>query len=99
MLTGTVRTNYNLDFVTLTITDEKGNVVLDHPQFASVHKRNDYGSGSYIGRYMLTWMDMADFSGVLDGMTFDSGSYTYTVTACMSTYDDIVVKEGSFTIG
>ncbi len=99
MLTGIVRTNYNLDFVTLKITDEKGNVVLDHPQFAAVHKRNDYGSGSYIGRYMLTWMDMADFSGVLDAMTFESGSYTYTVTACMSTYDDIVVKEGSFTIG
>lgn len=100
MLTGTVRTNYNLDFVNLTIQDSEGNVVLDHPQFASVHKRNDYGSGSYIGRYMITWLDMADFSGVLNEMTFQSGeSYTYTVTACMNTYDDVVVHEGSFTIG
>jgi len=100
MLTGTVRTNYNLDFVQLTITDSQGNVVLDHSQFASVHKRGDYGSGSYIGRYMITWLDMADFSGVLNEMTFESGeTYTYAVTACMNTYDDIPVHQGSFTFG
>lgn len=86
--------------MTLQITDSQGNVVLDHIQFPSVHKRADYGASSFIGRTMQTDMDLAELSSAINQLELEDGqTYTYKLTASLSTYEDFVVKEGSFTVG
>lgn len=98
MLTGTIKTNYHLDFATLKITDSQGNVVLERVQFTGAAKRGD--TNGYLQRCMYTEMDMSDFSAIVQQTQFREGEeYSYTVTASLATYDDIVVKEGSFTVG
>ena len=99
MFTGTVRSNYQLDCVKLTILDEAGNTVLDHPVFTTVGKTAVQGN-YYVNRTYVDWLNMADFAVVLATYPLETGgSYSYTVTACLSTFDQIVVHEGSFTYG
>lgn len=98
MLTGNIHTNYHLDFVTLRVTDSQGNEVLDHVQFTGAAKRGD--TNGYMQRCMWTDMDLAEFSAIVHETQFQAGEeYSYTITASLATYDDVVVKEGSFTIG
>ena len=100
MLTGTVKANYQLDYVTLTITNAKGEVILDHPMFTTCQKNGDYGGAYFTARYYTDYMDMAEFAVVLSRVGFESGqTYNYTVTANLSTFDNIPVHEGSFTYG
>ena len=100
MFSGIVRTNYHLDYVTLTILDSEGNEVLDHPMFATVQKRNDYGDNSFTARNYTDWYDISEFTKILSQTKLEKGeSYTYTVTANLATFDNIVVHEGSFTYG
>ena len=98
MLTGTIKTNYHLDFATLKVTDSKGNAVLEHVQFTGAAKRGD--TNGYMQRCMYTEMDLSDFSAIVQQTKFQKGEkYSYSITASLATYDDVVVKEGSFTIG
>ena len=100
MFTGTVKANYQLDFVTLTIVDSDGNTVLDHPIFPTVQKRGDYGNNNFTGRAFTSTYDLSDFATVLTRTPLEHGkSYSYTVTASLSTYDDFVVHEGEFSYG
>ena len=100
MITGTVKANYQLDYVTLTIVDSKGNTVLDHPVFSTTQKSSDYGGNFFDSRFYKNSMDLADFAAILSRTSFQSGeSYNYTVTANLSTFDNIVVHEGNFTYG
>lgn len=100
MITGMVQANYQLDYVTLTITDPEGNEVLAHPIFPTAQKSNDYGSNYFTARSLTTSMDMADFAAILTQTKLEAGTdYNYTVTASLATYDNIVVHEGNFTYG
>ena len=99
MMTGRVHTNYHLDYVKLTIINEKGEEVLDHPQFTTAQKSADYGGNYFTGRMYTDWMDMSDFANILSITELSAGNYTYKVTACPATFDQIVVHEGSFSIG
>ena len=99
MFTGRVHTNYHLDYVKLTIINEKGEEVLDHPQFTTAQKSADYGGNYFTGRMYTDWMDMSDFAAIMSRTQLPKGKYTYKVTACPATFDQIVVHEGSFTIG
>ena len=100
MFTGMVKTNYHLDAVTLTIQDENGNIVLDHPMFVSAQKTNDYGNNYYTGRSYTDAYDLSNFATVMTRLPLEHGkSYSYKITANLATYDDIVVHEGEFQYG
>ena len=100
MITGRVETNYHLDGVTLTITDEQGNTVLDRIMFVDVQKNADYGAAYYRGRNFNTTFEMASFAQLLSTVTLQPGkTYSYKVTANLATFDNIVVNEGSFQYG
>ena len=100
MVTGTVKSNYFLDSVTLTITDSQGNEVFNHIMWATVNRfadqnSNDNGIRNYNDQY-----DMAGFANALQTVQLEPGeTYSYTVTAGLATKDHIVVKEGSFVNG
>ena len=75
-----------------------GNEVLEHVQFTGAAKRGD--TNGYMQRCMYTEMDLSDFSAIVQQTKFQKGEkYSYSITASLATYDDVVVKEGSFTIG
>ena len=100
MFTGTVKANYQLDYVKLTITDGEGNEVLDHPIFTTAQKSSDYGGNYFTARMYTDSMDLADFAVVLTKLKLEEGkTYNYTLTACLATFDSIVVGEGSFAYG
>ena len=100
MFTGKVQANYHLDYVKVTVTDEQGNVVMDHPIFPTAQKADDYGNGYFTGRSYTDSMYMADFAAALTKVKFQKGKdYQYTITASLATFEQIVVHEGSFHFG
>ena len=100
MFTGKVQANYHLDYVKVTVTDEAGNVVMDHPIFPTAQKADDYGNGYFTGRSYTDSMYMADFAAALTKVKFQEGkNYQYTITASLATFEQIVVHEGSFHFG
>ena len=100
MFNGTVETNYHLDAVTLTILDGEGNTVLDHPMFVTAQKYNDYGNNYYTSRNFTNSYDMSNFAMVMTQVPLEQGkTYSYTVTANLATFDNIVVHEGEFSYG
>lgn len=99
MYTGMVQANYMIDAITLKIVDADGKVVLDKPYFVGV-KDPDYFGGMDLCRGFLTSADLADLARFLPEVSFTQGKeYSYTVTANLTTFDNIVVNEGSFTYG
>ena len=100
MFTGKVQANYHLDYVKVTVTDEEGNVVMDHPIFPTAQKADDYGNGYFTGRSYTDSMYMADFAAVMTKVKFQEGkTYNYTITVSLATFEQIVVHEGSFHYG
>ena len=100
MFTGKVQANYHLDYVKVTVTDEAGNVVMDHPIFPTAQKADDYGNGYFTGRSYTDSMYMADFAAALTTVKFQEGKdYRYTITASLATFEQIQVHEGSFHYG
>ncbi len=96
MITGTVKTNYYLDYVDLIITDSQGNEVFNHRIFPGAHRRRD--SNTQLVRMFINDMDLSLFVAPLSEMVFEQGeTYTYKVTATNSPGDQFLVKEGSFT--
>ena len=89
-----------LDAVTLKITDAKGNVVLEKPFFTTVQDPDYYGGLDFAARSYVDSMDIADLARFLPEVSFIQGQeYSYTVTANLATFDNIVVNEGSFIYG
>lgn len=100
MFNGTVTANYHLDAVTLTIVDSDGNTVLEHPFFATVQKTNDYGNNYYTSRNYTDSCDLSNFAAVMTKVPLERGqSYSYTITANLATFDNVVVHEGEFSYG
>ena len=100
MYTGKVQANFMLDAITLKIVDQDGNVVLDKPYFVTVKDPDYYGGMDYAARSYIDSADLTDLARFLPEVSFTQGKeYSYTVTANLATFDDIVVNEGSFTYG
>lgn len=100
MITGTVKANYNIDSVWLNIKNADGEEILNHPMWVSTQKTEDFGGNAMNGRSLNDNYDISNFAIVLANTTLEQGeSYTYTITAGLSTFDHIQVHEGSFTYG
>lgn len=99
MFTGTVKGNYFLESVTLTITDSKGNVVLDKVNFPKAGKFDDANTKSTSLCYIDSY-DMAYFAAPLQTLQLTPGeTYSYKVSAHQAPGFDYVVFEDSFTYG
>jgi len=98
LTTGIVKANYSLDYVTMTITDSKGNVVFDHWMFPTVTKRLDNNSNDYRIRRVLKEYDLAGFAIPLMEVGFQQDeTYHAVITGNLSTGDSFVVNDFSFT--
>ena len=100
LTTGVVKANYSLDYVTMLITDSKGNVVFDHWMFPTVTKRLDNNSNDYQIRRVLKEYDLAGFAIPLKEVAFQKGeTYHAVITGNLSTGDSFVVNDFTFTNG
>ena len=97
LTTGIVKANYSLDYVTMTITDDKGNVVFDHWMFPSVTKRLDNNSNDYQIRCLIMEYDLAGFATPLQSLAMETGkTYHATITGNLTTGDSFTVKDFDF---
>ena len=100
MISGTVKSNYNIDSVYLAITDSAGNEILNHPMWVSMVKTEDWGGNAMNTRSLNLEYDLSNFAIILSGLTLEKGqTYSYSITAGLSTFDHIVVHESSFVYG
>ena len=98
--TGTVKANYYLDSVNVTIKDSKGNQVMNHTMWTTVDKRHDLGHNDGLLRNYKDDFDLSAFAMPLSKVQLKKGeTYTYTISGLLHTYDTFVVKEDSFTFG
>jgi len=98
LTTGTVKTNYHIESVTMVITDSKGNEVFNHVMFPSVGKVND--SSDNTSRSYFNTYDMGRFATPLSEVYFDLGeTYNYTVDVYITPGETFRVHESSFTYG
>ena len=98
LTTGIVKANYSLDYVTMTITDDKGNVVFDHWMFPSVTKRLDNNSNDYQIRCLVMEYDLAGFATPLQSFAMERGkTYHAVITGNLTTGDSFTVKDFTFT--
>lgn len=99
MMTGTVKGNYYLETVTLTITDSQGNVVFDKINFPKAGKFDDANTKATSLCYIDSY-DMANFAASLQSLQLKPGeTYSYKVAAHQAPGFDYVVFEDSFTYG
>ena len=97
LTTGYIKANYYLDAVTLKITDSQGNVVFNHKMYTTAARRAETGDNDQIMRNYRDDYDMAYFATPLQKLQLEIGeTYSYSITARLGTYDEIVVKEDSF---
>lgn len=100
LTTGTVKANYSLDYVTMVITDENGDVIFDHWIFPSVAKRLDNNSNDYEIRRLFTELDLAAYAVPLREIGFEKGeTYHAVITGHLATGDSFTVKDFTFTNG
>jgi len=96
MVTGTVKTNYNLDYVDLVICDENGNEVFNHRMWPTLGRSGD--SSDAMRRFYEEEFDLGRFATPLAKTYFAPGeTYTYKISATNTPGDTFLVKEGSFT--
>jgi len=99
MTKGTVKGNYFLEGVTLNITDDEGNVVLNKVMFPKAGKFNR-GNTRVTSLSYIDYFDLAQFAVALQDVMFVPGeTYTYTISAHLACDEDFVLKTDSFTQG
>lgn len=98
LTTGTVKTNYYLDYVDLVICDESGEEVFNHRMFPTLGRTGD--SSDSMRRFYIDEFDMGRFATPLAEAYFENGqTYSYKIYATNAPGDTFLVKEGSFTQG
>ena len=98
MCTGTVKTNYHMEYVDLVVTDSTGAEVLNHRYFTNVSRAGDYSST--VNKRMVTEFNLGRFIGPLSQQQFEMGeTYSYTISAYISPGDTFVLRQDSFTYG
>lgn len=99
MTKGTVKGNYFLESVTMKITDEEGNVILDKVMFPKAGKFNR-GNVRVTSIAYIDYFDLAQFAVVLQDIMFEPGkTYSYTISAHLACDEDFVLKTDSFVQG
>lgn len=99
LFTGTVESNYRINCVTIDVKDAEGNDFWNHSIFAGVSKYDTEGTDLPMRR-VIREFDMAQFSPVLQNVTFEKGaSYSYTITVLLSSGDTFTLTESSFVNG
>ncbi len=97
LTTGTIVASYNLDYVTMVLTDAEGNELINHVMFPSVGKTKDANSNNVTIRSMIFEYDLAHFAPVLKDTYLDpQQEYHCVITANLSTGDQFVVKDYTF---
>lgn len=97
LVVGIVKANYSLDAVHMQVKDSKGNVVFEHVMFPTATKRFDDSANDTLIRRVVMEYDLNGFATPLSQVVFQPGEeYHATITGCLSTYDQIVVKDFSF---
>ena len=97
LVVGTVKANYSLDAVKMEVRDSKGQVVFEHVMFPTVTKRFDDSANDTVIRRVVMEYDLNGFATPLSKVVFQPGEeYHATITGCLATYDQIVVKDFSF---
>ena len=100
LTTGTVKANYSLDYVVMTITDENGNVVFDHWMFPSATKMKDDWCNDTQIRNLIMEFDLAGFAIPLKDAPLKQGkTYRAVITGNLTTGDSFVVKDFTFQNG
>ena len=98
LTTGTVKTNYHIESVTLVIRDSKGEEVFNHVFFPQVGKVND--SSDNHSRAYIDEVYMGRFATPLSEVYFELGeTYSYTVDVHITPGETFRVHESSFTYG
>lgn len=99
LTTGIVQANYFLESVLLTITDSKGNVVVEQYFFPKSSKFDD-ANQRLTGLAYVESYDLANVGMALQNVMFEPGeTYSYTFSARLATGDEFLVKTDSFTQG
>lgn len=97
LTTGIVTSNFYVDSVTMVITDDQGNEVMNKKMFTRVEKITDYDEIGMYERYFVNEYDLANFTSAILELGLESGkTYNATITANLMTFDHIVVKDYSF---
>lgn len=97
MTQGTVKGNYFLEGVTLTITDSEGNLILNKVMFPKAGKFNR-GNTRVTSLAYIDYFDLAQFQVVLQDIMFEPGeTYSYTISAHLACNEDFLLKTDSFT--
>jgi hypothetical protein len=100
IFSGTVESNYQINSLTLTITDSAGNVAFQRPYYPSVERSGDYGTYHHKARGLNLQVEMANFSTCLqDAELLKGETYSYTVVVSLATGDKFEVKNDTFTLG
>ena len=100
LTTGYIKANYYLDSVTLKITDSEGNEVFNHKMFTTAARRKETGDNDQIMRNYRDDYNMAYFATPLQSLQLEVGqTYSYSITARLGTYDEILLKEDTFVNG
>ena len=98
MCTGTVTSNYHLEYVDLVVTDSTGAEVFNHRMFVNVARVGDYSD--VLMKVMATEFNLGRFTAPLSRCQFEIGeTYSYTISAYISPGDTFVLREDSFTYG
>ena len=98
MCTGTIKTNYHMEYVDLVVTDSTGAEVFNHRYFTGVWRDGDYSS--ILKKEMMLEFDLGRFILPLSECQFETGeTYSYTISAYITPGDTFVLREDSFTHG
>ena len=97
---GTIKTNYNISYVTMIIKDSQGNEVFKRYMTPNAYYYSDMGGYTMGIRNIALEFPMNKFAAPLQDAEFAIGeSYTYSVSVKLTPGDEIVVHEGNFTHG
>lgn len=101
LFTGTVKSNYHLECVSVKVTDSKGETAFEHTMWVAADRSTEYSGhrDNGIRNYHESY-NMAGFATPLQNAQFKLGeSYNYTVSAYLATDNTFTLSEGSFTYG
>lgn len=101
LTTGTIRSNYSIDSVTMVITDQQGNEVYNHRIFTTSSKMTLDGTNHSRNRAAIKEYNLASFATPLQQqVAFEQGkTYHATIYANLMTGDEIPVHAVTFTNG
>lgn len=100
LTTGTIHSNYALDYVTVQIADDAGNVVFKQIMFPGVSRAVIDGGYYTQCRMGHKEFDLANFGSALQKINLEKGAdYHATITATLMPGDSVVVNDFTFTNG